>query len=186
MAFPGFAFSGFEPQRRATQLSGNVDLLTRPRAASKQGCSTRDRAANGHIADKFLSPREIAARENGLMLIRRLCQRVEEVIDPAVCCPLRETNRREAESRRSAHGGDIAEAARKSDSANVSGFVGVAAEMGAFRKKVGRKKQIIGTAARAINGAIIADSGHNRGTRRDFDQLFQAFGKGAFVSQAAR
>ena len=183
MAFAGFAFSGSESQGGTTQFSGNIDLMAGPRATPKQCRSAWNRATHGHITDEPFPSGEIAARENGLLLIRRFGHCVEEVIHPAIRRPFRETNGREAESRRSAHGGDIAEAAGQRNPANVSRFVGSAPEMGAFRKKVGCKKQIIGAAARTINGAIIADSSHNRGTRRDFDQLFQVFGEGAFVSQ---
>lgn len=186
MALSGFAFSGRESQCRPTQFSGHVDLMARPRAASKQRIAAWNCAANGHVAEEFFASREIAAGEYCLVSIRRFGQRVEEVIHPAVRCPFGETNRRETESGRSAHGGNVAETARESDPANVRGFVGFFAKVSSFRKNVGRKKQIVSAAARAINGAIVANPGNNGRTRRDFDELFQAFGEGSFVSQTGR
>src|SRR6185437_9379790 len=103
MTFAGLAFSRCEPQCGATQLAGNINLMARPRATSKQGRSTRNRAADGHVTDEFFSSGKIAARENRLLLIRRFGQRIEEIIHPAIGRPFGETNGREAESRRSAH-----------------------------------------------------------------------------------
>lgn len=179
----GSAFSGRKSQRGAPQSSGDIDLVAGPGAASEDRGSARNRAADRHIADELPGTREIAARQNRPVQIRRFRQRIEEVVDPAIRRPSRETDGDEAELRRSTHRRNIAETARQGDSADVGSLVGFASKVSPFGEKIRCKKEIVCTAARPINGAIISDSGHNRGSGRDPDQFFQAFSEGAFVSQ---
>ena len=62
-------------------------------AALAAGGTAWNGAANRHIGGEFLAARQIAARKNRVLLRRGSCDGAEEVVDPAIGCPGRQTNR---------------------------------------------------------------------------------------------
>ena len=54
------------------------------RTAAKEGCPAWNSAANRDVGGKLFATRQIAARENRLVLRRRSCHGAEEVVNPAI------------------------------------------------------------------------------------------------------
>ena len=67
---------------------------------------------------------------------------------------------------------------------DIRRFVRVAEEVNALDEKIGCEEQIVGAAARTVDGAIVANAGDERRRRRDRDESAQTFGEGALVPQA--
>jgi hypothetical protein len=60
--------------------------------------------------------------------------------------------------------------------------MGIAKEVGSFNEHVGCEQQIIGGAARTVDGAIIADPENKRRSGWDSRKFSEAFGDGSLVS----
>ena len=102
--------------------------------------------------------RSLPARTVGAPPPKLRWQRKKSSIQRSDAQDGRQTERRQ-KRRRAAHRRDIAQAAGESDLATSVALWVSPEKVDAFDKQIGGKQKVVGAAARAIDGAIVADSG---------------------------
>ena len=107
----------------ASQRAGYVDTVSDLGPTAAQSLPSSHHPTKHYIADQLPGMRDIAARELCLSLVQQLIHAAIEAIDPALIRPPGERERYQAVQRTSAHGGDIAQAARDSPAPNLPGGV---------------------------------------------------------------
>ena len=148
---------------RSAERARNVNGVARAGAIAAQGRPTRDRAAHHDIADQLRRVPEISAGERHAFAV---CERQQAVVEPprpAVIRPRGQSQGEQTETRRPAHRGDIAQAAGQRLPAAIGGAVGFAPEMHVFHQQIRGEQQILARAARAEDGAIVADAEDHAG-----------------------
>jgi hypothetical protein len=151
-----------EPQCGPAERSGNVDGIARARPIAAQRAVSRDGAADDDIADGLGGVREIPAGQRRFFAAREAQQAGVEPLDPARVGPIRGCQRHQAEARLATHGGDVAQAAGEAFPADIARRLRGGPKMHVLDQHVGGKEQILAAAARAVDGAIVADSQHQR------------------------
>ena len=183
MALPaclGLALMSFEAKRRSAQRARNVDLMPGACAAAQQCRAARHGTADGDIASERgrRAPNRRLPESSGCRAAKAV-ERIEKIIGPAIRWP------RRADKPTPGRNAAVPPMAAMSLRLRASAFratsaalMGLAQEMDAFDEEVGSEKQIVGTAAWPVDGAIVSDSGNDGRRRRDLDKPAQALGDG--------
>ena len=130
------------------------------RAPERRSAWQRNGAADHDVAHEMRAAREIAADQSHTLAPGQAKEAAIEGIDPLCISPPSQRQRDEGETGFAAHGRNVTEAARQRLAAEIFGAVGGGLEMHAFDQHVGGEEQVFGGAARAADGAIVADAEH--------------------------
>src|SRR5579859_1868278 len=153
--FPGREL--LDGQCRSAQRAGDVDAVAGTRAGAQDPASGGDLAEHDDIGHDFPRGRKIAAGQLNAEPPRQRLQTSKESVNPSLLQVPRQAERKEACQRCTAHGSDIAQAARQAAVANTLRGVPVAAEMYVLDGKVrGDQKFVAGAGTQ--DGAVVADS----------------------------
>ena len=158
MPTPGASFAGLQAKSRSAQFATDVNGVAGAGAISAQALAARRGSAYYDVAGGLGGTAQVAACERVLFARGEAKQPTIEAVEPAFIVPWSEGERHQAKARFAAHGGDVAEATREGFPSDVAGGVGVTPEVDVLDQQVGGEEQVLGSAARVKDCAIVADA----------------------------